>query len=504
VKNPFKACLIIGPLGCLGFVAGLVVLVIFFYVEEDWRAAHEWAALKAKWEAKGVSFDRQAYTPAAVPDEQNLAAIPLFELEPDSETSKAMEPLALQKATRVNQPGKELPASEVGSWQKGEPLNIAKIQETIAKSYTEAFPNSTPPADMLAQLDALYPFMADLREASKTRPLCRFNEDYGMAMPAARPLGPLTAQIRVSKILTLHANLALAGHQPDIALADLQVNFKLMSGLMQDPSLVGGLVAVALNAIATSAIFNGIVLHSWNDAQLAALEDELGRVDFLQNYQFVMRSEAIAETVPNYDIFKKNISYRASMLSGQSSSMTWWIAFLEPLGWVDFNKISTVEIELNGSETVDPKAHRMFPGQADDLINKANEDRWDSSAPWSFLYTVASGPVVAVAVKFAQAQVWIDETRIACALERYRLAHDAYPASLDTLAPAYIPDIPRDIMTGDPYHYVLRADGTFLLYSVGWNQLDDGGQAVYKKDVPTQVEPKEGDWVWPTPQVAKP
>ncbi|HEY0257762.1 MAG TPA: hypothetical protein VGC39_09995, partial [Candidatus Methylacidiphilales bacterium] len=87
-------------------------------------------------------------------------------------------------------------------------------------------------------------------------------------------------------------------------------------------------------------------------------------------------------------------------------------------------------------------------------------------------------------------------------LERYRLAHGSYPESLDALAPAYASEIPHDIFNGEPYHYHANSDGTFILYSVGWNEKDDGGQVVYKKDSPTQRELKEGDWVWPTPQVS--
>jgi hypothetical protein len=94
----------------------------------------------------------------------------------------------------------------------------------------------------------------------------------------------------------------------------------------------------------------------------------------------------------------------------------------------------------------------------------------------------------------------VDEARIACALERYRLAHGVYPDSLDALAPAYIDALPHDIMTGDPYHYQLRPDGTFLLYSVGWNETDDGGTVVYEKDHPDRLDYQQGDWVWPTPK----
>jgi hypothetical protein len=42
----------------------------------------------------------------------------------------------------------------------------------------------------------------------------------------------------------------------------------------------------------------------------------------------------------------------------------------------------------------------------------------------------------------------------------------------------------------------LNGDGTYLLYSDGWNEKDDGGVVVMRKDDPKKVDAKEGDWVW--------
>jgi hypothetical protein len=67
--------------GFLEFVVAVILLIVLFYVEEDWRGTRVWAVTKAKWEAKGETFDYSKFTPPPVPDEQNLAAIPLFELK---------------------------------------------------------------------------------------------------------------------------------------------------------------------------------------------------------------------------------------------------------------------------------------------------------------------------------------------------------------------------------------------------------------------------------------
>jgi hypothetical protein len=67
---------------------------------------------------------------------------------------------------------------------------------------------------------------------------------------------------------------------------------------------------------------------------------------------------------------------------------------------------------------------------------------------------------------------------IACALERCRLVHGAYPDSLDSLTPGYLTTIPQDIIDGQPFHYRRTDDEKFLLYSVGWNERDDHGKVV--------------------------
>jgi hypothetical protein len=91
-------------------------------------------------------------------------------------------------------------------------------------------------------------------------------------------------------------------------------------------------------------------------------------------------------------------------------------------------------------------------------------------------------------------QVIVDETRIACALERYHLSRHEYPESLDALAPQFIEKVSHDLIGGKPLKYRRTNDGKFLLYSVGWNETDDGGVSSYDINHPQNL--KMGDWVW--------
>ena len=82
----------------------------------------------------------------------------------------------------------------------------------------------------------------------------------------------------------------------------------------------------------------------------------------------------------------------------------------------------------------------------------------------------------------------VNEAQIVCALERYRLARGVYPETLDALAPQFIQKIPHDVIGGQSLHYRRSKDQKFLLYSVGWNESDDGGVSGNDR--------AHGDWVW--------
>ena len=65
----------------------------------------------------------------------------------------------------------------------------------------------------------------------------------------------------------------------------------------------------------------------------------------------------------------------------------------------------------------------------------------------------------------------------AIALKRYRGRHGGYPKALQELVPELLQSPPIDFMDGKPLRYQLTDDGHFVLYSVGLDCVDDGGNA---------------------------
>ena len=95
----------------------------------------------------------------------------------------------------------------------------------------------------------------------------------------------------------------------------------------------------------------------------------------------------------------------------------------------------------------------------------------------------------------ATAQTAADQTVLACALERYRLANGQFPEKLEALVPRFVTQLPNDVITGEPYKYRRTDDSHFVLYSIGWNEKDDGGMPGKALFDETQ-----GDWVWTYPE----
>ena len=91
----------------------------------------------------------------------------------------------------------------------------------------------------------------------------------------------------------------------------------------------------------------------------------------------------------------------------------------------------------------------------------------------------------------------------AIALKRFQMKNGHYPTGLAGLVPAFLPAVPLDPVDGKPLRYRSNGDGTFLLYSVGENGKDDGGNPSLEKGAKSSSyfwdNPDALDWVWPQP-----
>ncbi len=92
---------------------------------------------------------------------------------------------------------------------------------------------------------------------------------------------------------------------------------------------------------------------------------------------------------------------------------------------------------------------------------------WDS--PASFWRSARSN-----ALQMAKRIARLRAAAVGLAAERHRLAHGTWPGSVDKLAPLLAPGVMDDPFTGLPLLLRLSA-GDLLVYSVGTDEVDDGG-----------------------------
>jgi len=480
----------------------LVLLQVLSYAYEEWSGTRAWAKAKAQIEAAGISLDPNTYIPPPVPDAENFAALPIFQLEPDPKHKGARKLLALDKALDpicdnifypnidTYEPGK-LPY--LGYWEKGETTDKVVVQKQLVEFCQHAsppiqVPTGATPSELLS---LICPALAELRAENLKRPFCRFNvdysnRDYSKSLPENLEL--LTKQIKLAKALSYEEHLALLSGQPQLALDDFKVNWKIISGLQKEPLLVSGLVTNGVVAIHLSVVSEGVALHAWNDQQLKELDTNLGEIDPLTESQLCLRGEFVTNEIPLIArrqadrFFLTRLTQKVADENGQKvdrdTYMRLWIdTWLTPNGAWDQSLADYGPLILPGNmQMIDLASRRVFPENQPADLDKASQ----VARPW---YRAVR--------QFAYAQVHVDEAGIACRLERYRLAHGSYPDALPGLLAEY-GELPHDIMNGAAYHYKLNGDGTYVLYSVGWNQKDDGGQ----KGPSFSQSASDPDWIW--------
>jgi hypothetical protein len=407
----------------------------------------------------------------------------------------------------------ELPKD--GNWQMAKISNLKSwrdyYRELAAK--TNEFPVApqpqSPVADVLLALSKYAPAIEELRQAAQL-PYSRFPLDYDTEDPAEILLPHLSMLKQCSLALQLRAIAELQNDQSDQALADVKLALRLTDSIHTEPFLITHLVRIAMVQITLQPIYEGLAEHKWSEAQLAELDSELAKLDFLPDYRLAMRGEMVLCQEGVTDYLRRHPE-RLSNLSGDfgggdgnsSSPGTFFNSFsyfsLIPSGWFYQNELRGSRFMVQQYVPLADLEHRIVSPASLRRAETAHDLEFNHANPYNRLEAMLLPSLGGAVKRFAYAQSFVDLARMAIALERHRLAHGEYPESLDVLAPQFMDKIPRDIITGQPLHYRRTGDGQFVLYSVGWNETDDGGVVVFEGKKTDRVDISQGDWVWRYP-----
>ena len=67
---------------------------------------------------------------------------------------------------------------------------------------------------------------------------------------------------------------------------DVKLSLRLAEAIRTEPFIISHTRPPAILQIALQPIWEGLAEHRWSDAQLAALDGELAKLDFLADYEF--------------------------------------------------------------------------------------------------------------------------------------------------------------------------------------------------------------------------
>jgi len=293
--------------------------------------------------------------------------------------------------------------------------------------------------------------------------------------------------------------------QPEEALRELTLVHDLCRLLEAKPTgrpvtMVAAMVETAVTTIYANAVADGLRLHAWREPQLDMIQNQLAEVRLLPMLAEALRHDRAKRLCVLENFLtateKKSAagSFETNRWRKNESLETGAEALLmrgwklgAPRGWFDQNRASLSRLEQRAINSLD---------LTNNLIAVKRVNAWGDEmkriGPLFCPYTFYAANVVpnyfGAFRAVAKNQTLANQALIACGLERCRLKDGQYPPTLDRLPPQFIKTLPRDVIGGNTMRYRCIDARSFLLYSIGWDNKDDGG--VSSPDI------AKGDWVW--------
>jgi hypothetical protein len=321
---------------------------------------------------------------------------------------------------------------------------------------------------------------------------------------------------------------------PDTAWENLQAGGRLVRSFGEhEPLQISQLVRIAMGHIAINTAWEALQYPGWNDRQLTELQQVWDSFSFMDALEPTLGMERFLSQDVLLQI--RDSSTNLSSFSGSGSSPNTLVDELADMGK------SLAENPAEGFKTIldgyprywawkgwwsyDEELSRLQIYQAElDLVRSARKTQaWAVSAKnlemtvftigqsfphadHRFLLSGIDSDIPKYLLKMADAEAARRLLVTAIALRRYQLQKSAYPGELKDLVPNYLAAFPIDPMDGQPLRYRPNPDGTFLLYSVGEDGEDNGGDRSEKaREAAPGTVPRHLAWykkrdaVWPAP-----
>lgn len=488
----------------LGFILGTALLITAAYLIENWLGDRAWAAEQRRLRELNLPLTFDELVPPMPPDEENFAMspimAPLFDItytDPDN---------PVDRGAVWNQEGKRQQLQDLGAsitavlssgpwmWMHGRPADLAAMKHEFREKPNEvgARPgmNASERASLRAAFRAIEPELAAVEEALQ-RPNAQFPLVHEHHVQTMLPHLPVLRNLSV--LYAYRAEFALADIDSSAALENMLNSFKINNSLETQPLFLTLVVRTRMIDRSIQPVWGALRTSALSEDQLRRLQEELTVIDLIKHATSAISGERLQGCLIIDDIR----SFGADVVDPPL------LIKLVPKGWLQRSKaLYSQWLEINAGSLIDSNNHRYHP----ERVRKPQAALYDEMTFWFDRRLAMLLAPSLTALEFAAiGQTHVDLARTAVALERHYLANRSYPETLDALEPDFIETVPHDVMTGEPLRY-RRENGRFLLYSVGVNQVDDGGTVVpWGSGTNSPPDPDQGDIVWSYfPLVEKP
>jgi len=484
----------------LGVIIVLVSTMILISSMKRSKAREALATYKAELRSKGetLTFDEAGYP---------------FPLETNSGLENFVA-LADQLGTQSTIPGAfnvmpfDAPGRAIVTWAGNPP----KLWDPASNS-----PSSLNWNDLASDIEAVSEPLSEIR-AELEHPPRYFGWNYTNPFAANQPRSPFIQKRIAAQFLSADCLVALHAGESARAQSDLHALTQLVQVHRSDLTLVSAMVRVAISALGLKMTWEALPASGWDEASLAALQHDWEGIDLLD----ALETGFVGDRMFGQQVFKlvrqSDLEEQRSMISfspGSTSTslkdqimgkgvMIYW------RGHMDEDELFYLRDSQERLETI-RKLRSNTSGAALKLElqaqYKALERELDSPmGKYRHLFSATAIPNFQRAFDTCiQREAERRMTITAIALKRFHLRNGHYPEALSELVPQYCKGELIDPWSGKPFRYRLNADDSFMLYSVGMDGLDDGGD-------PEPVSPGKSlldlwsgkDAVWPSPVFPQP
>jgi hypothetical protein len=477
------------------FFAGvaLVTLLVLAVAWLNWTGEREWKQVRSRLIEQGEPVSLKDMLPPLPPPERNLAMIPLLSpmldyrtlpngsiewAEPDSRKRLLSGVLITSSKEQSTKPPR------AAKWRSGELTDLVAWQDYYAANadFPRPAQPGTPGRDVLMALSRDASSLAQLREGLQ-RPECRFPVHFDDANSMTILLPHLAVLKRITTYLQLSSLAHLSEKHPVEAWNNLEIGFRLMQGIEQEPILISYLVRNAMLQLIAQTIWEGAAYRQWDAVTLDRLQKAMESVDILGHQLRSLQGERTSMNgmYERWVTSPRSLQQDSSMMSDggpQGNPISGPITLLFPRGLLRKNQAAHNLYLLEMIQRL--KAVRKPGGEYEPIqmetLSGVLRSYLEPKSIFNSLVRLLAPAIEGTTLKGLDAQATRDVVVVAMALERYHLAKGQYPESLAPLVPEWIQVLPEDIFTGEPLRYQRSANGSFVLYSVGQNAADDGGE----------------------------